>query len=165
MAVLTGSTIMYEHDLDCMGQHWRHLSCDDWLLDSMVHGSSGFATMLHFCWACKGRKICVLFDDCGCAGTHLLRRLCARVYVFGVMAAWSAFVETCSYLIFTFCSDTYVWNLDGLLVWTMNIFMGCHFFWPSRVGCTWLLVLFFLLVLAVLWGGFITEMGRCWMCS
>ena len=72
-----------------------------------------------------------------------------------MMAACSAFVDTCLSFIFILFD----------CVWTMSVLLGCHSFWPSRVGCTWSIILCLLLVVAVLWADFVQIRVTVWRCS
>ncbi|XP_028089909.1 uncharacterized protein LOC114290215 [Camellia sinensis] len=85
MAVLTGSTTMYEQVLDCMG--WQRCpdfgDCRPVVSKDLGFSDFGFATMMKFCWSCWF----VNNQTCG--------RLRGRWYCSVLMAACSAFVDTC----------------------------------------------------------------------
>ncbi|GMP41200.1 hypothetical protein CsSME_00011381 [Camellia sinensis var. sinensis] len=127
MAVLTGSTIMYEQVLGCMGRQWCQVFGDCRFVASKALGFSdfGFTTMFKVCWGCMERKISTSLGDCWFVGTKLFGSSRDRGYWFVLMAACSAFVDTCLFfLIYIPVLNFCVWMLDG--------FDAMLFFWPTR---------------------------------
>ncbi|GMP73816.1 hypothetical protein CsSME_00031436 [Camellia sinensis var. sinensis] len=104
MAVLTGSTTMYEQVLDCMGWQWcpDFGDCRPVVSKDLGFSDFGFATMIKFCWSCW------FVDNQTCG------RLRGRWYCSVLMAACSAFVDTCLSLSYFSVLNFCVWMLGGI---------------------------------------------------
>ncbi|GMP97183.1 hypothetical protein CsSME_00045546 [Camellia sinensis var. sinensis] len=114
MAVLTGSTIMYEQILGCMGRQWcpSFGDCRPVVPKAPCFSDFGFSTMIKFYWSCMERITSLV--DCWFVDIELSGRLRYRGYCFVLMAACSAFVDTCLFLIYIPVLNFWVWMLDGI---------------------------------------------------